>query len=69
MLNIAANITVKSGSFPVVVVYAPSNQTRRVLQFRLLEPFLANPARLVLIGDWNAIQDPKLDKEWVLAGG
>lgn len=68
-LNIASKIAVKNGSFPVVVVDAPSNQTERVLQFRLLGSFLANPARLVLLGDWNVIQDPKLDKEWELAGG
>ena len=34
----------------------------RVPFFRRLEPFLDDRKRLVLMGDWNAILDPKIDK-------
>ena len=34
----------------------------RVSFFRRLVPFLDDTKRLVLIGDWNAILDPKIDK-------
>ena len=30
--------------------------------FRRLAPFLDDPKRLFLMGDWNAILDPKIDK-------
>ena len=34
----------------------------RVSFFRQLAPFLDDTKRLVLMGDWNAILDPKIDK-------
>ena len=34
----------------------------RVSFFRRLAPFLDDTKRLVLMGDWNAILDPKIDK-------
>ena len=34
----------------------------RVSFFRRLTPFLDDTKRLVLMGDWNAILDPKIDK-------
>ena len=57
-----ADIAVKTFEFWVVVVYAPSGFGERRTFSRWLEPFLDDSKLLVLIGDWNAILDPKLDK-------
>ena len=42
--------------------YAPNIVVEGVSFFRQLAPFLDNTKRLVLMGDWNAILDPKIDK-------
>ena len=57
-----ADVAVKSFKFPLVVVYAPNIIAERVSFFRHLAPFLDDTKRLVLMGDWNAILDPKIDK-------
>ena len=59
---IVADIAVKSGAFRVVAVYAPNDRDERVAFYRRLEPFLVDSSRLVLVGDWNAILDPKIDR-------
>ena len=53
---------VKSFKFRLVAVYAPNIVAERVSFFRRLAPFLDDTKRLVLMGDWNAILDPKIDK-------
>ena len=57
-----ADVVVKSFKFRLVVVYAPNTAVKRVSFFRWLAPFLNDSKRLVLMGDWNAILDPKIDK-------
>ena len=57
-----AEVAVKSFEFRLVGVYAPSTAVERVSCFRRLASFLDNSKRLVLMGDWNAIFDPKIDK-------
>ena len=42
--------------------FAPNITVERVFFFRWLAPFLDDPKRLVLIGGWNVIFDPKIDK-------
>ena len=59
---IVADVAVKSFEFRVVAVYAPNLPGERRSFFRRLGPFLDNPKRIVLLGDWNAILDPKIDK-------
>ena len=56
------DVAVKSFKFRLVVVYAPNIAADRVSFFRRLAPFLDDTKRLVLMGDWNAILDPKIDK-------
>ena len=46
----------------MVAVYAPNCIGGRHSFFRRLGPFLDDPKRLVLVDDWNAILDPKIDK-------
>ena len=59
---VVADVAVKSFKFRLVAVYAPNIVVERVSFFRRLAPFLDATKRLVLMGDWNAILDPKIDK-------
>ena len=59
---VVADVGVKSFKFRLVAVYAPNIVAERVSFFRRLAPFLDDTKRLVLMGDWNAILDPKIDK-------
>ena len=59
---VLVDVAVKSFKFRLVAVYAPNIAAKRVSFFRRLAPFLDDPKRLVLTGDWNAILDPKIDK-------
>ena len=66
---VAANVTVKSFEFWVVAVYAPSSVSKRRSFFRRLEPLLDDPKGIILVGDWNAILGPKIDKDgWGASG-
>ena len=59
---VVADVAVKSFKFRLVAVYVPNFAAERVSFFRWLAPFLDDTKRLVLMGDWNAILDPKIDK-------
>ena len=59
---VVTDVAVKSFKFRLVAVYAPSTAVERVSFFRRLAPFLDDSKRLVLMDDWNAILDPKIDK-------
>ena len=59
---VVANIAVKSFKFRLVAVYASNIAAERVSFFRWLVPFLEDTKRLVLMSDWNAILDPKIDR-------
>ena len=66
---VVADIAVKSFEFQLVVIYAPSNVGERHSFYRRLDPFLDDPKRIILVGDWNAILDPKIDKAgWGASG-
>ena len=66
---VVTDVAVKSFEFRLVVVYAPNTDAGRVSFFRRLAPFLDDSKRLVLMGDWNAILDPKIDKvRWGASG-
>ena len=59
---LVADVAVKTFEFRIAVVYAPSSAAERRLLLRRLGPFLDDPKRTVLAGDWNAILDPKIDR-------
>ena len=59
---VVADVAVKIFEFRVAAVYAPDIAAERVSFFRCLAPFLNNPKRIVLVGDWNAILDTNIDK-------
>ena len=59
---VVADVAVKSFKFRLVALNAPNIAAERISFFRRLAPFLDDTKRLVLMGDWNAILDPKIDK-------
>ena len=59
---VVADVAVKSSKFRLITVYAPNSAAERNSFFRRLAPFPDDTKRPVLIGDWNAILDPKIDK-------
>ena len=59
---VVANVVIKSFEFRVVAVYASNIAAERRSFFRQLGPFLDDPKRLVLVVDFNAILEPKIDK-------
>ena len=59
---VVADVAVKCFKFRLVAVYASNSAAERVSIFRRLALFLDDTKRLVLMGDWNAILDPKIDK-------
>ena len=59
---VVADVAIKSFKFRVVVVYAPHIVAERVSFYWRLAPFLNDPKWIVLMGDWNTILDPKIDR-------
>ena len=59
---VVADVAVKSFKFRLVAVYPPNIAVERISFVCRLAPFLDDTKRLVLMGDWNAILDPKIDK-------
>ena len=59
---VVVDVAVKSFNFHLVAVSVPNIVAERVSFFRWLAQFLDDMKRLVLMGDWNAILDPKIDK-------
>ena len=59
---VVSDVAVKCFEFRLVVVYAPNIAVERVFPFRRFSAFLDNSKRLLLMGDWNAILDPKINK-------
>ena len=59
---VVADVAVKSFKFRLVVVYVPNIAAEKASFFRRSAPFLHDKKRLVLMGDWNAILDLKIDK-------
>ena len=53
---------VKSFKFRLVVVYVLNIAVERVSLFHRLVLFLDDSKWLVLMGDWNAVLDPKINK-------
>ena len=59
---VVANVVVKSFKFQVDAVYASNIIAERASFFRQLALYLNDLKWLVLVGDWNAILDPMIDK-------
>ena len=54
-------LPLKASEFRSVAIYTPNITAEKVSSFQRLAPFLDDPKRIVFVGDWNAILDPKID--------
>ena len=59
---LVADLSVNGKKFRVATVHAPNKSVERRTFFRKIEPYLADPLHTYLVGDWNAILDPNLDR-------
>ena len=59
---VVADVAVKGFEVRTAVVYAPNISAEMASFFRRLAPFLDDPKRIVLVGYWNVILDPKINK-------
>ena len=57
-----ADVAVKTFEFRIAAVYTPNTASERRPFLRRLGPFLDALRRRVLVGDWNAILDPYIDR-------
>ena len=65
---VVADVAVKSFEFRMTAVYALNIAAEKVSLFRRLALFLDDPKRIVLVGEWNVILDPKTESGWELEG-
>ena len=65
---VVVDVAVRGCEFRVVAVYAPNVARERRIFFSQIGTFLTDPKRLVLLGDWNAILDPKIDRRGGASG-
>ena len=59
---LVTDVAVKTFEFRIAAVYVPCSATERHPFFQRLGSFLDALKRTVLVGDWNAILDPKIDR-------
>ena len=59
---VVADVAVKIFKFLVAEVYAPNIAEERIYFFWRLAPLLDNPKWIILVGNLNAILDPKIDR-------
>ena len=57
-----ADVAVKTFEFRIAAVHAPDIASERRPFFRRLESFLDASKRTALVGDWNVILDPNIDR-------
>ena len=66
---LVADLSVDEKQFRIVTVHAPNNTRKRRNFLKTLEPYLSDPKRTILMGDWNSILDPEIDRAGKGNGG
>ena len=59
---VVADVAVKTIEFRIAAVHVPNTAAERRFFLRRLGSFLDDSRRTVLVGDWNAILDPNIDR-------
>ena len=62
------DVTIKDKAFRLIGVYGPNATSEFPAFFRRIEPYVVPSKRVILVGDWNAVLDPNLDRGAVSAG-
>ena len=56
------DVTIKDKAFRLIGVYGPNATSELPAFFRRIEPYVIPSKRVILVGDWNAVLDPNLDR-------
>ena len=62
------DVTIKDKAFRLIGVYGPNVTSELPAFFRRIEPYVVPSKRVILVGDWNAVLDPNLDRGATSAG-
>ena len=62
------DVTIKDKAFRLTGVDGPNATSELPAFFRRIEPYVIPSMRVILVGDWNAILDPNLDRGAISAG-
>ena len=62
------DVAIKDKAFWLIGVYGPNAISELPDFFRRIEPFVIPSKRVILVGDWNAVLDPDLDRGAISAG-
>ena len=62
------DVTIKGKVFRLIGVYGPNATSELPAFFRRIEPYVVPSKRVILVGDWNAVLDPNLDRGATSAG-
>ena len=62
------DVTIKDKAFRLIGVYGPNTTSELPAFFRRIEPYVVPSKRVILVGDWNAVLDPNLDRGATSAG-
>ena len=56
------DVTIKDKAFWLIGVYGPNATSELPAFFRRIEPYVIPSKRVILVGDWNAVLDPNLNR-------
>ena len=62
------DVTIKDTAFRLIGVYGPNVTSELPALFRRIELYVVPSKRVILVGDWNAVLDPNLDRGAISAG-
>ena len=62
------DVTIKDKAFRLIGVYGPNVTRKLPAFFRRIEPYVVPSKRVILVGDWNAVLDPNLDRGAISTG-
>ena len=62
------DITIKDKVFRLIGVYGPNVPVSSLPCFQRIEPYVVPSKQVILVGDWNAVLDPNLDREAISVG-
>ena len=58
----------KDKVFRLIGIYGPNVTSELPAFFRHIEPYVVLSKRVILVGDWNAVLDPNLDRGAITVG-
>ena len=62
------DVTIKDKTFRLIRVYGPNASNELPAFFRHIGPYVIPSKAVILVGDWNAVLDPNLDRGATSAG-